>query len=71
MQAKRVRCVCMLPHEFSLIGLHLHGFLTALPRPRHGLILSCLDALPRYRQYCLGLGLMKTASLTSLLKSYK
>jgi len=49
MQAKRVRCV--LPHEFSLI--HLHGFLTALPRPH---------------QCCLGdgLGLVKTASPTSL-----
>jgi len=35
--------VCVLPHEFSLI--HLHNFLTALPRPGLGLILSCL-ALP-------------------------
>jgi len=32
MQAKRFRCVCVLPHEVSLI--HLLSFLTALPRPR-------------------------------------
>jgi len=63
MQAKRVRCVCVLPNEFSLI--HLHSFLTALPRPRLGLIVSCLDPL-RPRQCCLGLGLVKTASSTSL-----
>jgi len=57
--------VSVLPREFSLI--HLHGFLTALPRPRLGLILSCL-ASPRPRQCCLGLGLglVKTASPTSL-----
>jgi len=49
MQDKRVRCVCVcvLPHEFSLI--HLHGFLTALPRPRPD------SQLPR-------LGLVNTAS---------
>jgi len=62
MQAKRVRCD-VLPHEFSLI--HLHGFLTALHRPRLGLILSCL-ASHWTRQCCLGLGLVKTASPTSL-----
>jgi len=28
--------VCVLPHEFSLI--HLHGFMTALPRSRLGLV---------------------------------
>ena len=59
--------------------IYLHDFLTALPRPRLGLeqpasalprldlILSCL-ASPRPRQFCLGLGLglVKTASPTSL-----
>jgi len=66
MQAKRVQCVCVLPHEFSLI--HLHGFLTTLPRPRLGLNLSCL-ASPRPRQCCLdpGLGIVETASPTSLI----
>jgi len=54
MQAKRVRCVCVLPQEFSLI--HLHGFLTALPRPRLNLILNCF-ASPRPRQFFLGIGL--------------
>jgi len=38
MQAERVGCVYVLPQEFSLI--HLHGFLTALPLPRLGLIFS-------------------------------
>jgi len=46
--------VCVLPHEFSLV--HLHGFLTALPRPD--------SELPRPYQCCLGLE--KTASPTSL-----
>jgi len=63
MQAKRVRCV--LPHEFS--SIHLYGFLTALPRPRLGLILSCLASLrPRQWFLGLGLGLEKTVSPTSL-----
>jgi len=37
MHAKRIRrvCVCVLPHEFSLIHLGLRGFLTAL-MPRGG-----------------------------------
>jgi len=56
MQAKRVRCVCVLPHEFSLI--HLHDFLTALPRPCLGLILSYF-AMPR-------LGLVNAASASVL-----
>jgi len=44
MQAKRVRCVCVcvLPHEFTLI--HLHGFLTALPRPLLSPILGLVNA---------------------------
>jgi len=46
MQAKRVwcvcvcacvrACVCVLPHEFSLV--HLHGFLTALSRSHLSLL---------------------------------
>jgi len=61
---------------------HLHGFLRprnsfsaspgaiiflylCLASPRHDLILSCL-ASPRPRKFCLGLGLVKTASPTSL-----
>jgi len=46
--------VCVLPHEFSVI--HLHGFLTTLPLPRLGLILSCVayasSMLPRSRENC-------------------
>jgi len=53
MQAKRVRFVynSILPHELSL--KNLHGFLTALLRPRLGLIVSCpasaSSMLPRPR----------------------
>jgi len=49
--------VRVLPHEFCLI--QLHGFLTALPRPRQ----CCLNL-------GLGLGLVKTASPTPLQKHY-
>jgi len=43
----------MFPNEFSLI--HFHGFLTALPRPRLGLILSCLalaSSMLPYSHHC-------------------
>jgi len=60
LDASKTCSVCVLPHEFS--SIHVHGILTALPRP-----LSCL-ASPRPCQCCLGLGagLVKTASPTSL-----
>jgi len=51
--------MCVLPHEFSLI--HLHGFLTALPRPDSQLprLASASLMLPRLRS-------RETASPTSL-----
>jgi len=62
MQPKRVRCVSMLPREFSLIH---NTWFSDLPRSCLGLIISCLASassmLPRSRP-----SLVKTASPTSL-----
>ena len=59
---------CLASASNILPRLGLEQPVSASALPRLDLILSCL-ALPRPRQFCIGLGLVKTASPTTLLES--